>query len=826
MKKIIVSVVTLCIACSSFSQTIPNGGFENWTITNYENPQSYSTSNMNSSDKSNVVNVIKTNDKFHGQYAIQLTTTISGTDTAFAFFSNGDPGKNPAKGGLPYAQMPTGIRLRYKSNIVGTDSAIVIVIFKKAGANIAQYFYKIGSTKTAYTLFKKTFSPVLTITPDSIVFAVASSNAFIGRGNPGNMIQVDSVALTGAFQPMDFNGDLEVWDSKSASRLNGWGEVSGGDPSVDFITTDKYSGTYALELQTNLPKFGGGGGIHPGVASTGTSGQNGPQGGYPYNKQIDTLVFYYRYLPANPSDSARVFIGFSAGGVDQGGIDKRLGIAAGPYTKVQIPFNLPQIPDTIFISFQSSLNWPANPQDVGSDLRIDNMYLASQKLPVSNFAVQSSGCKGEQIQLTDLSINLAGSWFWIAGGGTISNSGAENPTVTFNSAGTYNITMVASNAFGTGAPITKSISIHGLPNVTATSDNICAGDSATLSASGAATYLWSTGDTTADIKVTPASTKLYVVVGKSIYGCANSAVSAVVIPITPKPDICMVTADDASMNNIIYWDKSTYGALVDSFIIYRETSSNIYKQIGAVAYADSSKFIDTVRVKYFPNTGDPNKGTYRYKIQIRDTCGSYGPLSAYHNTVYVLYSGGNSGQFFWTDKYLIDGVGNPVNNYVLICDSANTGSWFTVGSVAGTQSTIVDNVYAANNSKYPNAKWRVVTQWGITCSSDTKTTTVLKSRSNIKDNLIAVGINNTVANTARFFAYPNPAKDILYVNIPDNIHQCTAVFVNLLGESVLCQQINGAISPISLNGLAKGVYYLKVYDSNNSVLGFQRVVVY
>ncbi len=81
-------------------------------------------------------------------------------------------------------------------------------------------------------------------------------------------------------------------------------------------------------------------------------------------------------------------------------------------------------------------------------------------------------------------------------------------------------------------------------NVHAVKDTICAGDTSTLTASGAKLYLWSTGQTTSSIKVAPTTTQYYTV-GGSNGGCdKDTLIQVVVLPapaptITVKPDtIC------------------------------------------------------------------------------------------------------------------------------------------------------------------------------------------------------------------------------------------------------------------------------------------------
>ncbi|NCO56318.1 MAG: hypothetical protein GW876_13085, partial [Bacteroidetes bacterium] len=77
-----------------------------------------------------------------------------------------------------------------------------------------------------------------------------------------------------------------------------------------------------------------------------------------------------------------------------------------------------------------------------------------------------------------------------------------------------------------------------LPTATITPDNqsICAGASATLTASGgsgATPYNWSTGNSTAVITVTPLSTTTYIVTVTDVNGCSNTTSSTVTINSLP-----------------------------------------------------------------------------------------------------------------------------------------------------------------------------------------------------------------------------------------------------------------------------------------------------
>ena len=89
-----------------------------------------------------------------------------------------------------------------------------------------------------------------------------------------------------------------------------------------------------------------------------------------------------------------------------------------------------------------------------------------------------------------------------------------------------NYTLIISD--NNGCVFSKSVSIASapLPTISISSSNsiICYGGAAYLTASGANTYFWSTGNNVAFIMVTPTVTTNYTVTGTNTNGCSNSAV--------------------------------------------------------------------------------------------------------------------------------------------------------------------------------------------------------------------------------------------------------------------------------------------------------------
>jgi len=364
--------------------SIPNGDMEKWDSITYSYPTYYiEHSNQQTISNNLPVNCEKTTDAYHGSFALKLTSVANQKDTMFGYITNGNTQDDIAQwhGGAPINEKPTGIRGYYKSNIPVGDSALILANFSLNGTQVGMYYYKLYGTHTTYTLFDYTFNPPLPVTPDSVLFAVTSGDAFIEHTIPGSMIIIDSVSLKGiTTQPIKLNGDFELWNTNKVYAPKNWYAENLSESGV-LRSTDSYKGKYATELRTVLSEHNGSSYANSGRISTGyyvkvSENQWELQGGFPYTEQIDTLIFWYKYTPQG-NDTANVQCNFKKAGTQIHGIWQHL-FASTTYKLMEIPFSISQVPDTAIIEFQSSIWTDTLPSFVGSSLIIDEVYFKSQ----------------------------------------------------------------------------------------------------------------------------------------------------------------------------------------------------------------------------------------------------------------------------------------------------------------------------------------------------------------------------------------------------------------------------------------------------------------
>ena len=203
---------------------------------------------------------------------------------------------------------------------------------------------------------------------------------------------------------------------------------------------------------------------------------------------------------------------------------------------------------------------------IGTDANgcIDTMtqIVAIEPAPVAvfNFTGQNT-CQGGSVTFNNTSTGNITAWNWNLGNGQTST--LQNPVTTFNTPGTYPVTLTVTSANGCVNTLTQSVIIAPPPTVSAGPNvAVCIGQPVTLTATGGLTYVWSTGQTSGTINVTPSSGTSYTVTATDANGCTGTDVVNVAInplptvSVSPDQTICngQSTTLTASGGNAYYWN--------------------------------------------------------------------------------------------------------------------------------------------------------------------------------------------------------------------------------------------------------------------------------
>jgi hypothetical protein len=170
-------------------------------------------------------------------------------------------------------------------------------------------------------------------------------------------------------------------------------------------------------------------------------------------------------------------------------------------------------------------------------------------------------CAGQSAILTG---NGATSFSW--------NTGDATASITVNPTGTTSYTVTGSTGTGCQNTAIATVTVNNLPTVgtsSSASAAVCGGSNVTLTATGAATYSWNTGDVTDIISVNPASTTTYTATGTDANGCSNTS------SITVNVNVAVIPTVSQAGNTLTASGATSYQWYLDGNILVGETNSTI-----------------------------------------------------------------------------------------------------------------------------------------------------------------------------------------------------------------------------------------------------------
>ncbi len=164
---------------------------------------------------------------------------------------------------------------------------------------------------------------------------------------------------------------------------------------------------------------------------------------------------------------------------------------------------------------------------------------------------------------------------------------------------TYTVTGTDASGCPASAPATVTVTVYPQPTVSVNSGAICAGDIFTITPTGAATYVFSSGSNT----VAPVTNSSYSITGTSAAGCGSALMAIADVTVNPLP---VVTANNATvcagtLATIIPGGATTYTITGNNFSVTPSvTTSYSITGTSTEGCVNASPAVSTISVNPLP----------------------------------------------------------------------------------------------------------------------------------------------------------------------------------------------------------------------------------
>lgn len=350
-------------------------------------------------------------------------------------------------------------------------------------------------------------------------------------------------------------------------------------------------------------------------------------------------------------------------------------------------------------------------------------------------AVNSSTiCSG-----TSASLNASGAttYSW--------STSATTAGITVSPATTTSYTVTGSNGSCTNTKVT-TVTVKATPSVSANNASVCDGNAAVITASGAASYAWSTSATTASISVSPSATTNYTVTGTT-NGCSDTKVVTVTINSTPTVAVTNATVCAGSPAVLTASGASTYNwsnSATTASISVSPSSSTSYTVTGFNGSCQDVQ-VANVTVNALPSV-----------------------VLTVPATVVCI------------NAPAIALTGNPVGG--TFAGSGISGSVFDPAT-AGAGTFTLSYTYTDGNA---------------CANSDQKVITVS----------LCTGIESL--DQSGFLVYPNPTSGSFTIEFAATLENVKLEVFDAIGKLVVAQRTVNSGAPVSLEDFAKGIYTVRI----------------
>jgi PKD repeat protein len=435
--------------------------------------------------------------------------------------------------------------------------------------------------------------------------------------------------------------------------------------------------------------------------------------------------------------------------------------------------------------------------DAGSDTETKADYITVMKLPVADFTSNVTVIdKGQSVQFTDQSTD-ATSWSWSFDGGTPSTSTAQNPTVTYNTAGTFTVELTATNAVGSDTKTKTSyitvneVVVAPVANFTASATSVTEGSTVTFtdqSTNDPTSWSWSFDGGTPSTSTAQNPTVTYNTAGT--YDVTLTATNSAGSDSETKTGYITVTAAPSEVTLSFTDFESGWGIWKDGGGDCKFYTGGNYAWSGSNA-ADIQDNSGVSSSFYMTNGVDVHTPGY-VQLQVE---------------FYFVGISMETGEDFWVQYY-------------------NGSSWHTVADFARGTDFNNNTFYVAtvtileSNYTFPtnmklrfmcdaSGNWDDVYIDDITVTASTSVTNGPVHQVTVKE----IGNRFIPEGDDEFTIYPNPANDVLFITSEEQENADVYIY-NTSGQLVMQTLLKSGNERIDISKLEKGLYLINIQSGD------------
>ena len=414
--------------------------------------------------------------------------------------------------------------------------------------------------------------------------------------------------------------------------------------------------------------------------------------------------------------------------------------------------------------------------------------------------------------------------------------------------GTYNLNITDANSCTTNTSTVVNNSSATSVSINPASSSICAGNSATLTASGAVSYTWTSGANTANISVSPTTTTSYSVIGSDANGCLGTgsstvtvntynAISGTIYDTTTVSGVHPITAGAV----YLYTQQSGGSVGIDtaSLVVATNTLTGAYtfSQVPPGNYYVKAIASTTTYTGSIPTYLSSNPNAYLWSSATALTHGgcTSGNDGGHDITIIELPAETGSGIISGvigndaTFGHRLNGnnqvLGAPLKGIDIKLGKNPGGGCLARTTVNGSGST---GTYTFTN--VPNGSYSIyadIPNFGMTTILTVTISPVNLVSTNNNYCIDSVTINTSCAHTtginkltgseAQVKVYPNPNNGVF--NIQMNEYENAQVEIyNVIGQRVYSHILQNNLEQINLGVLlTEGIYQVRVLKNSNTV---------